>query len=58
MQKTINPETQRPYTISVIERLMHEIDFAVDPHSSSKQALEVSRELQKNFPIKRSPMRL
>ncbi|XVE95595.1 hypothetical protein REPUB_Repub02eG0112300 [Reevesia pubescens] len=59
MQKTINPETQRPYTISMIERLMHEIHFAVDPHSSSKkQALEVIRELQKNFPIKRSPMRL
>lgn len=59
MQKTINPETQRPYTISMIERLMHDIHFAVDPHTSSKkQALEVIRELQKHFPIKRSPMRL
>ncbi|XP_010270397.1 PREDICTED: ribosome maturation protein SBDS [Nelumbo nucifera] len=59
MQKTINPETQRPYTISMIERLMHEIHFAVDPHSSSKkQALEVIHELQKHFPIKRSPMRI
>ncbi|KAL4559187.1 hypothetical protein LXL04_031321 [Taraxacum kok-saghyz] len=59
MQKTINPETQRPYTISMIERLMHEIHFAVDPHSNSKkQALDVIRELQKHFPIKRSPMRL
>lgn len=59
MQKTFNPETQRPYTISMIERLMHEIHFAVDPHSSSKkQALEVIHELQKHFPIKRSPMRL
>lgn len=37
MQKTINPETQRPYTISMIERLMHEIHFAVDPNSSSKK---------------------
>ncbi|XXG60770.1 hypothetical protein AAC387_Pa04g2598 [Persea americana] len=59
MQKTVNPETQHPYTISMIERLMHEIHFAVDPHSSSKkQALEVIRELQKKFPIKRAPMRL
>ncbi|KAI3736696.1 hypothetical protein L2E82_26667 [Cichorium intybus] len=59
MQKTINPETQRPYTISMIERLMHEIHFAVDPHSNSKkQALDVIKELQKHFPIKRSPMRL
>ncbi|XP_071722815.1 uncharacterized protein [Rutidosis leptorrhynchoides] len=59
MQKTVNPETKHPYTISMIERLMHEIHFAVDPHSSSKkQALEVIRELQKQFPIKRSPMRI
>ncbi|KAL6522147.1 hypothetical protein OROMI_032024 [Orobanche minor] len=59
MQKTINPETQRPYTISMIERLMHDTHFAVDSNSSSKkQALEVIRELQKHFPIKRSPMRL
>ncbi|KAJ4700855.1 ribosome maturation protein SBDS-like [Melia azedarach] len=59
MQKTVNSETNRPYTISMIERLMHEIHFAVDPNSSSKkQALEVIRELQKHFPIKRSPMRV
>lgn len=37
MQKTINPETQRPYTISMIERLMHEIHFAIEPNSSSKK---------------------
>ncbi|KAJ4841696.1 hypothetical protein Tsubulata_002109 [Turnera subulata] len=86
MQKTFNPETQRPYTINMIERLMHEIHFAVDPNSSSKKqawfttfafllsplfshffdgllsfsylALEVIHELEKQFPIKRSPMRL
>lgn len=37
MQKTYNHETQRPYTISMIERLMREIHFAVDPNSSSKK---------------------
>ncbi|XP_074588421.1 uncharacterized protein LOC141844280 [Curcuma longa] len=59
MQKTINSETHRPYTINMIERLMHEIHFAVDPNQNSKkQALEVIRELQNHFPIKRSPMRL
>ncbi|KAM3730744.1 hypothetical protein ACB098_12G109500 [Castanea mollissima] len=59
MQKTFNTETQRPYTIGMIERLMRDIHFAVDPHSNSKkQALEVIHELQKHFPIKRSPMRL
>ncbi|KAH0776315.1 hypothetical protein KY290_007726 [Solanum tuberosum] len=40
MQKTINPETQHPYTISMIERLMHEIHFAVDPNSISKKQSE------------------
>ncbi|XP_062097526.1 uncharacterized protein LOC133803481 [Humulus lupulus] len=59
MQKTYNPETQRPYTISMIERLMRDIHFAIDPNSGSKkQALEVIHELQKHFPIKRSPMKL
>ncbi|PPD94323.1 hypothetical protein GOBAR_DD08651 [Gossypium barbadense] len=62
MQKTINPETQRPYTISMIERLMHEIHFAVDPNSSSKKrALEgYLRQLQnKTSTIKTArPMRL
>ncbi|KAI3872283.1 hypothetical protein MKX03_021405 [Papaver bracteatum] len=59
MQKTINPETKRPYSISMIEQLMHGIHFGVDPHNTSKkQALEVIRELQKRYPIKRAPMRL
>ncbi|KAF4392476.1 hypothetical protein CsatB_030441 [Cannabis sativa] len=59
MQKTYNPETQRPYTITMIERLMRDIHFAIDPSSASKkQALEVIHELQKHFPIKRSPMKL
>lgn len=40
MEKTINTETQRPYTISMIERLMHEIHFAVDPNNSSKKQVE------------------
>ncbi|KAF4349077.1 hypothetical protein G4B88_029046, partial [Cannabis sativa] len=59
MQKAYNPETQRPYTITMIERLMHDIHFAIDPSSASKKrAQEVIHELQKCFPIKRSPMKL
>jgi hypothetical protein len=37
MEKTINPETRRPYTMTMIERLMHEIHFAVDPNLTSKE---------------------
>ncbi|KAJ7294289.1 hypothetical protein O6H91_05G125300 [Diphasiastrum complanatum] len=59
MDKTVNPETERPYTISMIERLMREVHFAVDPHKSSKQqALELIKDLQKQFPLKRAHMRL
>ncbi|KAF4359088.1 hypothetical protein F8388_005197, partial [Cannabis sativa] len=40
-------------------RLMHDIHFAIDPSSASKKrAQEVIHELQKYFPIKRSPMKL
>lgn len=41
MHKTYNTETQRPYTISMIERLMREIHFAVDPHSTSKKQVSL-----------------
>ena len=52
MEKTINPDTQRPYTISMIERLMHDIHFAVDPHSNSKkQRSGPARETQTRFGV-------
>jgi len=57
MEKTINPETRRPYTMTMIERLMHEIHFAVDPNLTSKeQALRVIKKLIEHFPIKRAPL--
>ncbi|KAF8712610.1 hypothetical protein HU200_028366 [Digitaria exilis] len=71
MEKTINPDTRRPYTITMIERLMHEIHFAVDPNLTSKEqnysfsedddgtvALKVIKKLMENFPIKRAPLRV
>ncbi|CAL5040482.1 unnamed protein product [Urochloa decumbens] len=59
MEKTINPDTRRPYTITMIERLMHEIHFAVDPNLTSKeQALKVIKKLIEHFPIKRAPLRV
>ncbi|RZC68782.1 hypothetical protein C5167_031909 [Papaver somniferum] len=59
MEKTINLDTKRPYSVGMIERLMREIHFSVDPHDKpKKQAIQVIRELQKHYPIKRTPMRL
>ncbi|KAF8712607.1 hypothetical protein HU200_028363 [Digitaria exilis] len=43
MEKTINPYTRRPYTITMIEHLIHEMHIAVDPGLTSKeQALAYS----------------
>ena len=41
MEKTINPETRRTYTITMIERLMHDIHFTVDPNLTSKEQVPV-----------------
>lgn len=35
--KTVNPETKRPYTVGVIERAMKDIHFSVKPNRSAKQ---------------------
>ncbi|KAI3925917.1 hypothetical protein MKW98_028053 [Papaver atlanticum] len=52
-------QAKRPYSVGMIERLMREIHFSVDPHDKpKKQAIQVIRELQKHYPIKRTPMRL
>ena len=41
-EKCINPDTRRPYTISMLERALRDVHFSVDPKRSAKaQALEV-----------------
>lgn len=37
VEKCINPVTQRPYTVGLIERGLKDIHFAVDPKRSAKQ---------------------
>lgn len=40
--KCINPDTRRPYTITMLERALRDIHFSVDPKRTAKQqALEV-----------------
>ena len=42
-EKCVNPGTQRPYTISMIERALRDLHFSVDTKRSAKQqALHVS----------------
>lgn len=40
----VNPETSRPYTLTMLERALKDIHFNPDPKKSAKQqALEVRR---------------
>ncbi|KAI8817844.1 ribosome maturation protein SBDS-like protein [Fimicolochytrium jonesii] len=59
--KCINPSTNRPYTVTMIEKAMTEMHFSVNPNRSAKQqALEVIKQLQekKVIPIARAQMRV
>lgn len=43
-EKCINPDNNKPYTISMLERALKDVHFSVDLHRNAKQqALEVSR---------------
>lgn len=43
VEKCVNTQTQRPYTISMLERALRDIHFSVDPKRGAKQqALEAS----------------
>ena len=43
VQKCVNPDTNRPYTSTMLERALRDAHFAVDPKRTAKQqALEVS----------------
>ncbi|KAJ3194053.1 hypothetical protein HK101_003611 [Irineochytrium annulatum] len=59
--KCINPETKRPYTVTMIEKAMADLHFSANTNRSTKQqALEVIKQLQekKIIPIVRAQMRL
>nr|CAB3265875.1 ribosome maturation protein SBDS-like [Phallusia mammillata] len=58
--KCVNPDTKRPYTVTVIERTMKEdIHYSVNPNRNAKQqALQVIKMLKEKIPINRAEMRL
>ncbi|PRW61221.1 ribosome maturation SBDS [Chlorella sorokiniana] len=58
-EKCINPESNRPYTISMLERALKDVHFSVDPKRPAKaQAMEALPLLKSRFPIERARMRL
>lgn len=57
--KCVNPESKRPYPVSIIEKAMKECHIAVKPNKSSKQqALDTIGKLQASIPIERAMMRM
>ncbi|PVU94350.1 hypothetical protein BB561_002609 [Smittium simulii] len=60
-EKCVNPQTKKPYTVTIIEKAMAELHFSVKPNQSAKkQALDVIKQIQtgKKLPIERVQMRL
>lgn len=58
-EKCLNPDNQRPYPTSLIEKAMKECHIAVKPNRGAKQqALEVIGKLKTHLPIERAQMKL
>ncbi len=58
-EKSVNPETDRPYTITMIQNAMKDIHYSVNLTKNAKQqALDVIRRLRKVMPIARILMLL
>jgi ribosome maturation protein SDO1 len=60
-EKCINPETKRPYTVTLIEQAIKDAHYSVNTTKSAKQqALEVIKLLQSSgtLPIERAEMKV
>ncbi|XP_014272332.1 ribosome maturation protein SBDS [Halyomorpha halys] len=57
--KCVNPESKRPYPVSMIEKAMKDIHFSIKPNRNAKQqALDVIPQLKAIMPLERAQMRL
>jgi ribosome maturation protein SDO1 len=55
----INPDTKRPYPISIIEKGLKDIHFSVKPNKNTKQqALEAIPQLKTSMKIERAQMKI
>ncbi len=53
VEKCVNPETNRPYTITMLERALRDVHFNVDPKKAAKQqALEVRKSACRGYGFK------
>lgn len=57
--KCVNPESKRPYPVTMIEKAMRDIHFSVKPNRNAKQqALDVIPLLREAMPLERASMRV
>eukprot|EP01137_Pigoraptor_chileana_P018992 Opistho-2@79368 len=55
----VNPDTKRPYSVTMIEKAIKDMHYSIKPNRTAKQqALDVIRELKERIPIQRAQMRL
>lgn len=58
-EKCVNPESKRPYPVSIIEKAMKDIHYSVKFNKNAKQqALDVIALLKESLPLERARMRL
>ncbi|BES97463.1 Ribosome maturation protein [Nesidiocoris tenuis] len=58
-EKCVNPETKRPYPVTMIEKAMKDIHFSTKPNRNAKQQmLDVIPQLKAVMPLERAQMRL
>ncbi|KAF0688414.1 Aste57867_19970 [Aphanomyces stellatus] len=58
-EKCVNPDSNRPYPVATIERLMKEIHYTlVQTRSTKQQAMDVIKKLEKIVPITRAKMKV
>lgn len=59
VEKAVNPDNNRPYTLSMIQNAMKDIHYSVNTSKGAKsQALDVIRKLKEVMPIGRAKMRV
>jgi ribosome maturation protein SDO1 len=58
-EKCVNPESKRPYPVSMIEKAMKECHVALKPNKSAKQQVpDTVAKLKDHIPIERAQMRI
>jgi len=57
--KCVNPETNRPYPVTIIEKAMKDAHYSIKPNKNVKsQALDVIKLLKEKMPIEKAQMRV